>query len=153
MYLNRPRSEGDRVYRGVLPSWDNTARRGERGSIILNGTPENYEYWLSEAIRLTRQESPPGERLVFINAWNEWAEGCHLEPCRKNGYAYLEATSRAKAGSVLAGWKDVGLPAGIGLATQSEATSRSVKRKKGPLSRGFKAVRDTLNGRRFKGPS
>jgi hypothetical protein len=40
------------------------------------------------------------ESLVFINAWNEWGEGNHLEPCQKWGRAYLEATRRALLQSV-----------------------------------------------------
>lgn len=85
------------VFRTVFPSWDNTARTGSRALITLNGTPENYEYWLSESIRRTKLEYPQQERLVFINAWNEWAEGCHLEPDRLYGRKFLEATLRAKS--------------------------------------------------------
>jgi 2-polyprenyl-3-methyl-5-hydroxy-6-metoxy-1,4-benzoquinol methylase len=165
MYLNRPRDAEETVYRGVFPSWDNTARRGDHGVVILNGTPENYEHWLSETIRRARTELPEGGRFVFINAWNEWAEGCHLEPCRQYGHRYLQATLRAKAGSLLTGWTHVGLPPGIGLAGevaragdarataagQNVARARSGKRKeKSALSKGFRAVRDTLNGRRFR---
>ena len=77
----------------------------------LNGTPENYEYWLSEALKKTKADYPSQERLVFINAWNEWAEGCHLEPCRKWGRNFLEATLRAKTGqSKLLGWSSRSVP-------------------------------------------
>ena len=98
------------VFRAVFPSWDNTARRGQAGTVVLNGTPENYEYWLSETIHRTRDEFPGEERLVFINAWNEWAEGCHLEPDRRYGHQFLAATSRALAGSDLREWTHVGVP-------------------------------------------
>ncbi len=102
---------GRNVYRGVFPSWDNTARRNHRAAIALNGTPENYEFWLSEALTKTKLDHPTSDRLVFINAWNEWAEGCHLEPCVKYGRRFLEATSRAKAGlSKLTGWTHIGVP-------------------------------------------
>jgi lipopolysaccharide biosynthesis protein len=84
------------VYRGVYPSWDNTARVSGRGLITLDSTPENYERWLNRATHRTMLERQPSQRFVFINAWNEWAEGCHLEPDRKYGSAYLEATLRVK---------------------------------------------------------
>lgn len=86
------------VFNSIFPSWDNTPRTGNRGVIVLNGTPENYEYWLSETIRKTLENFPRQERFVFINAWNEWAEGCHLEPDRKFKRRFLEATLRAKNG-------------------------------------------------------
>lgn len=96
-YLDRKYQQAN-VFRSVIPSWDNTARTGNRAFIVIGGTPENYEYWLAEAIRRTRQDFPGQERLIFINAWNEWAEGCHLEPDRKYGRRYLEATLIAKQG-------------------------------------------------------
>lgn len=85
------------VFKTVFPAWDNTPRTGNRAVIVLNSTPENYEYWLSETIKKTVEEFPAEERLVFINAWNEWAEGCHLEPDRKYGLQFLEATLRASS--------------------------------------------------------
>ncbi len=84
MYLARDYRR-ENVFRGVFPSWDNSARRGLIASAGLNGTPQNYEYWLARAIAKTKEEYPDKERLLFINAWNEWAEGCHLEPDRKYG--------------------------------------------------------------------
>jgi lipopolysaccharide biosynthesis protein len=95
-YLDRKYNE-PWVFKTVFPSWDNTARTNERAVIILNGTPENYEYWLSSTIALVKQSQRPDE-LVFINAWNEWAEGCHLEPDRWFGRNFLEATRRAQSG-------------------------------------------------------
>jgi lipopolysaccharide biosynthesis protein len=81
---------------GVTPSWDNSARKKEGAFIIRNATPEAYEQWLSTVIR---RFNPPSseEGFVFINAWNEWAEGNHLEPCLRWGHKYLEATKRASA--------------------------------------------------------
>jgi lipopolysaccharide biosynthesis protein len=87
------------VFRTVFPAWDNTPRVGSRSLIVLGSTPGNYEQWLARAIARTTQDFPATERLVFINAWNEWAEGCHLEPDRKFGRGYLEATLRARNGA------------------------------------------------------
>ncbi len=96
-YLDKLRANSN-VFRTVFPCWDNTARTNERALIVLDSTPGNYEYWLKEAIRKTGQDFPDQERFVFINAWNEWAEGCHLEPDRKYHRQFLDATLRAKTG-------------------------------------------------------
>lgn len=79
---------------GVTPSWDNSARRKKNAFIIADSTPEAYEHWLAENLRLVA-DRPQSQQLVFINAWNEWAEGNHLEPDQKFGRAWLEATRRA----------------------------------------------------------
>jgi lipopolysaccharide biosynthesis protein len=86
-----------RVFRTVFPSWDNTARTRESALVVLNGVPDNYEYWLSATINNVNQ-SGSREELIFINAWNEWAEGCHLEPDRWFGHKFLQATLNAKSG-------------------------------------------------------
>jgi lipopolysaccharide biosynthesis protein len=84
------------LFRSVCPGWDNTARRKERGITFVGNTPELYRHWLENAVSDTARRLPdPDERLVFVNAWNEWAEGAHLEPDQLNGYAYLEATRAA----------------------------------------------------------
>lgn len=76
-------------YRGVIPSWDNTARRQNTPHIIKNSSPDLYQFWLA---KVTRAAKDTGQSFVFINAWNEWGEGCHLEPDLKNEHRYLEAT-------------------------------------------------------------
>lgn len=96
--LERPRA-ADIHFRTVFPAWDNTARTGSRATMVLNSSPDNYEYWLSATMERTRHELPAGKQLVFVNAWNEWAEGCHLEPDRRHGHAYLQATSRVCDGT------------------------------------------------------
>lgn len=77
----------------VCPSWDNSARRQEWAVILKNSRPDLYEKWLRHVIERSASSSPGN--LIFINAWNEWAEGNHLEPCQRWQRAYLEATARA----------------------------------------------------------
>lgn len=78
----------------VTPSWDNTPRRKREAAILKDSTPELYGKWLKAAIKKVIPFSEE-ENLVFINAWNEWGEGNHLEPDQKWGRAYLEATYNA----------------------------------------------------------
>jgi glycosyltransferase involved in cell wall biosynthesis len=86
------------LFRSVCPSWDNTARRKERGTIFAKSEPFYYQKWLENAVNHTvAYRENEQERLVFVNAWNEWAEGAHLEPDLKYGYAYLQATRDALA--------------------------------------------------------
>lgn len=90
-----PRQE--RHFECVTPMWDNSARRYRGASIVTGSTPKLYEQWLREAVKRSTPDSN-NHKTVFINAWNEWAEGCHLEPCQKWEHQYLEATKRVYQG-------------------------------------------------------
>ena len=87
----------------VMPGWDNTARLPNVANIFINAAPEIYEVWLREVVARAVEQRRPEERLVFINAWNEWAEGTHLEPDRRYGRQYLLATRRALMGAPAGG--------------------------------------------------
>jgi lipopolysaccharide biosynthesis protein len=90
-------------YPGVMPSWDNTARKGMRAHVFHGATPLRYRAWLAEAMRAAAGDAALAEPIVFINAWNEWAEGCHLEPDQEYGVAWLEATQAARMDAAQAG--------------------------------------------------
>ncbi len=80
----------------AVPSWDNDARRQGQGLTLVASTPGRFERWLDE---LVAQATPLwGERIVCINAWNEWSEGAYLEPDAHFGAAYLNAAARALLG-------------------------------------------------------
>jgi lipopolysaccharide biosynthesis protein len=86
------------LVKGVIPSWDNDARRAGAGVVVRGSTPARYQRWLRSAIEVAERHPVLGERLVFVNAWNEWAEGAYLEPDVHFGAAYLNATARAVCG-------------------------------------------------------
>jgi hypothetical protein len=83
----------------VTPSWDNTARRAAGATILQGATPALYQHWLEQILIREMRAAPggecPGMPFVFINAWNEWAEGNHLEPDQRWGDGYLIATRNA----------------------------------------------------------
>lgn len=83
------------LLRGVTPSWDNDARRQGGGTTYHGSTPAKYQAWLTEAVAYARSHPFEGDPIVFINAWNEWAEAAYLEPDVHYGAAYLNATARA----------------------------------------------------------
>ncbi len=82
----------------LTPGFDNSPRRSGGGATILvNSSPAAYERWLRRVVG--RFEPPsPEENLVFVNAWNEWGEGNHLEPSRRWGTGYLDAHARVACG-------------------------------------------------------
>ena len=81
-------------YTTVLPNWDNTPRSGLNGLVLHGSTPELFKTVLQRGINLV-QAYPSAQRIVFIKAWNEWAEGNYLEPDQRFGHAYLEAVREA----------------------------------------------------------
>lgn len=85
-----------RLFKTVFPGWDNTARKAKTGANIFMCDPVLYKIWLKNIIKWTKvNHNREQERFIFINAWNEWAEGAHLEPDQRYGYAYLQATKEA----------------------------------------------------------
>lgn len=104
-------------YKAVAPGWDNTARRGQRATIYVGNNPDVYGKWLSHA-REVEERRPDSTGLVFINAWNEWAEGAYLEPDSTWGNKFLEATRRD--------YETDGRPATIRVGRPSVAWIRSL---------------------------
>ena len=91
------------VVKCVVPHWDNEARKPGRGMGFVNSLPSKYENWLARVVSMAREKPLAGKHpFVFINAWNEWAEGAYLEPDIHFGHAYLNATRRAVTGTTLA---------------------------------------------------
>jgi lipopolysaccharide biosynthesis protein len=83
-------------YLCVNPGWDNEPRRSGRGRIYLHASPRGFRDWLRAAIAEARRREPHRTAPpVFINAWNEWAEGAVLEPDLRLGHAWLAATRAA----------------------------------------------------------
>jgi lipopolysaccharide biosynthesis protein len=91
--MRRPDDIDYKLFPGIFPMWDNSARREKEATIIHGSTPELYGKWLRHILHKFKPFSIE-ENFVFINAWNEWAEGNHLEPCQKWGRAYLETTKK-----------------------------------------------------------
>ena len=85
------------VFKKIIPcaftNWDNTSRHGIRGSVITGETPDKFENYLKQLILKAKQKYETD--LMFIFAWNEWAEGGYLEPDEENGFGYLEAIKKA----------------------------------------------------------
>jgi lipopolysaccharide biosynthesis protein len=82
--LNRTYSQRD--FPGAFVSWDNTPRRGRQSTIVAGSTPEKFGRYMAKLIRTAERDGSP---FIFVNAWNEWAEGAYLEPDERHGYDYL----------------------------------------------------------------
>ena len=80
---------GERFLPSVLPGWDNTPRSAHRGVVYEGETPALFRTYLQKAVDRVANNSPD-HRIVFLKAWNEWAEGNYVEPDSVNGHAYLD---------------------------------------------------------------
>ena len=78
-----------RVIAGVMPSWDNTARRRRAAHIAHGANPLRFEKWLRGLA--ARRLAGSYRQELMVNAWNEWAEKAVLEPSVQHGRAALDA--------------------------------------------------------------
>jgi hypothetical protein len=90
----------------VVPNWDNTPRSGNNGFVLQGSTPELFREMMDDAVRKVSEKEDFAERIVFIKAWNEWAEGNHLEPDLLNGHRYLEVVKESLFSSSKTAKKD-----------------------------------------------
>lgn len=88
-WMNRETTKRNKpVYKGTFPMWDNTPRRSYKGLYYRNASPDLFRH----SLEVIKSEIKSDE-FVYINAWNEWGEGCYLEPDEINKFNYLEAIS------------------------------------------------------------
>lgn len=80
-----------KIYYSIFSGWDNTCRHGRRGYINTNINAEDFKRGIDGIRNLISEDD-----FVFINAWNEWAEGMHLEPDKKNKFSFLEVLKNEK---------------------------------------------------------
>ena len=118
-------------YRGITPSWDNTPRRGAKATVFVGSTPALFGAWAASSLRKEAQRQ--GSGMLFVNAWNEWAEGAVLEDSEAYGLSYLEAIrggapthSEPKSVPVLGRWS-VGFTKSLAL-TMAGTTKHTVQR-------------------------
>lgn len=78
---------------GVFPGWDNTARRGKHAHIFQGSNPATWRKHFAGAMRRASED----QTIVFINAWNEWAEGACLEPSERFGTSFLRTIHEVKS--------------------------------------------------------
>lgn len=84
---------GKKVYYSGFVGYDDSPRRGIEGVVIDGMTPERFRENLTKLLAKNERE---GSEITFINAWNEWGEGMHLEPDEKYETSFLEQISKAK---------------------------------------------------------
>ncbi|MGE5495702.1 MAG: glycoside hydrolase family 99-like domain-containing protein [Burkholderiales bacterium] len=92
-YVLSQKPDSDKKIPGAFVDWDNTPRHKGRGSVYKGATPEKFQRYLSKQILRAREVYH--KDMLFLFAWNEWAEGGYLEPDEKYRYAYLEAIKAA----------------------------------------------------------
>ena len=90
--LKNARNCDNDAYYGAFVNYDDTPRRGALGAKIVKGaSPEKFEKYFSELVKISTSQN---KEFVFLTAWNEWGEGAYIEPDTLNGYAYLDAIKR-----------------------------------------------------------
>ena len=93
-YENQTDHKDFTYFRSISPVWDNTARYDTQAQLLHNSTPDRFQVWLKNLVQYTQETLEEDKRFIVVNAWNEWAEGAHLEPDTYYGYSYLNSIGR-----------------------------------------------------------
>lgn len=83
---------GENVFLSGFVDYDDSPRRGAKGRIVRNASPEKFEKYLAKLLQISKKQN---KEYLFLTAWNEWGEGAYLEPDETHGFDYLEAIKRA----------------------------------------------------------
>lgn len=89
-----PEDKWENVFPTILPQYDRTARNGRNEGIYVNSTPEKFKKHVLDALQIIKDKKPE-HKVIMLDAWNEWAEGCYVEPDKKFGHGYLDAIKEA----------------------------------------------------------
>lgn len=74
---------------GAYVDWDNTPRKGIHGKVHKGASPDKFKHYFAQQVE--RAKTVYHSDMIFVYAWNEWAEGGYLEPDERYRYGYLEA--------------------------------------------------------------
>ncbi|MCD8031781.1 MAG: glycoside hydrolase family 99-like domain-containing protein [Bacteroides sp.] len=89
-----PEDKWENVYPTLFPNWDHSPRSGKRGRIYVGSTPGLFKEQVKNVLTLL-EGRPEDHRVLFLQAWNEWGEGNHIEPDLKFGHGYIDALYEA----------------------------------------------------------
>lgn len=104
--IKEKHEQGMTTFPGAFMDWDNSARYKSRATLYRGASPERFEFWFRKLVEGVLRR-PADEHMIFINAWNEWAEGAYLEPDEKYQAKYLEAIQRVLRASLDSDEEDV----------------------------------------------
>ena len=145
-----------KVHRGLMLGWDNTPRKLTDAHVCHMANPAKFRYWLKQIQAQEDRFRPERESMVFVNAWNEWAEGTYLEPDRRWGRGYLEAVRSAlrepqtqQAKAVLSRNYDTAPTASRPVSADAPAQARDTRKPGADAS--AKAVTETADGAENRG--
>ena len=93
LIANAKRDDSRNILHGAFVTYDDSPRRGRKGIVVNNSTPDMFQKYLSQLIDISSEQD---KDYIFLTAWNEWGEGACLEPDAEYSYTYLKAYEKAK---------------------------------------------------------
>lgn len=93
-WVKRKPNADFRLFETAVPGWDDSSQYPDRGSCLAYSSPHLFQHWMYNLCERALTAKEEGQRFVFVNAWNDWGQGAHLEPDTRYGVGYLAAIRR-----------------------------------------------------------